>query len=383
VKRAQLQAPRKDFEVLNIKIGESIEDYFSRTLAIANKMNSHGENLTQGTIVEKILRSLTPRFNYVVCSIEESNDVTTMTVDELQSSLLVHEQRMKSQKDEEQVLKVTNGGRGYGIGENFYGRGRGRGRSRGGKGAKFNRDLVECYKCHKLGQFQSDCPSWEEDNANYAQFDEEEKILLMAQETKTKDLQESDARNELWFLDSGCSNHMVGNRNWLFDYDDTFKDSVKLGDDSKMDVVGKGNLKLHIEGYTQVFTNVYYLPGLKNNLLSIGQLQQKNLTVIFKNDTCKVFHEEKGLIMATHMTLNRMFVIKAPVNWFVHILMAISMIMKLMTLITVKLVKAVTVKLSSAQVKILSHIMKQLNMMYGDKLWTLKLQLLKATIHGS
>ncbi|MCI08289.1 retrovirus-related Pol polyprotein from transposon TNT 1-94, partial [Trifolium medium] len=195
-------------------------------LAIANKMNSHGENLTQGTIVEKILRSLTSRFNYVVCSIEESNDVTTMTVDELQRSLLVHEQRMKSQKDEEQVLKVTNGGIGYGRGENSYGRGRGRGRGRGGRGAKFNRDLVECYKCHKLGHFQSDCPSWEEDNANYAQFDEEEEILLMAQETKTKDLQESDARNELWFLDSGCSNHMVGNRNWLFDYDDTFKDSV-------------------------------------------------------------------------------------------------------------------------------------------------------------
>ncbi|PNX83385.1 retrovirus-related Pol polyprotein from transposon TNT 1-94 [Trifolium pratense] len=130
VKRAQLQALRKEFEILNMKIGESIEEYFSRTLSIANKMSSHGETVTQSMLVEKILRSLTSRFNYVACSIEESNDTTTMTVDELQSSLLVQEQRMKSQKEEqEQILKVSHGGRGYsGRGDNSYGRGRGRGR---------------------------------------------------------------------------------------------------------------------------------------------------------------------------------------------------------------------------------------------------------------
>ncbi|PNX70798.1 copia-type polyprotein, partial [Trifolium pratense] len=61
----------------------------------------------------------------------------------------------------------------------------------------------------------------------------------MAQETKLSETQESDAKNELWFLDSGCSNHMVGNKDWLFKYDSTFKDSVKLGDDSKMTVEGK------------------------------------------------------------------------------------------------------------------------------------------------
>ncbi|CAJ2663111.1 unnamed protein product [Trifolium pratense] len=113
-----------------MKIGESIEEYFSRTLSIANKMSSHGETVTQSMLVEKILRSLTSRFNYVACSIEESNDTTTVTVDELHSSLLVQEQRMKSQKEEqEQILKVSHGGRGYsGSGDNSYGRGRGRGR---------------------------------------------------------------------------------------------------------------------------------------------------------------------------------------------------------------------------------------------------------------
>ncbi|MCI36985.1 retrovirus-related Pol polyprotein from transposon TNT 1-94, partial [Trifolium medium] len=93
--------------------------YFSRTLAIANKMTSHGERMEKVTVVEKILRSMPAKFNYMVCSIEESNDVTALSIDELQSSLIVHEQRMKSQTHgrDEQGLKVSNGGIGYGRGK--------------------------------------------------------------------------------------------------------------------------------------------------------------------------------------------------------------------------------------------------------------------------
>ena len=61
-------------------------------------MQVHGESMKQNVIVEKNLRSMTSKFNYVVCSIEESNDSSTMSIDELQSSLLVHEQRMQGQK---------------------------------------------------------------------------------------------------------------------------------------------------------------------------------------------------------------------------------------------------------------------------------------------
>jgi len=107
-----------------MKEGESVNAYFARTLTIANKMKVNGENKGDVAIVEKILRSLTPKFDYVVCSIEESKDTDTLTIDELQSSLLVHEQRMSYHIEEEHTLKITyvtqSGGR-------VRGRGRGRG----------------------------------------------------------------------------------------------------------------------------------------------------------------------------------------------------------------------------------------------------------------
>jgi hypothetical protein len=53
VKRAQLQALRREFEVLGMKDGEKVDEYFSRTLSIANKMKAHGERMDQLLIVEK------------------------------------------------------------------------------------------------------------------------------------------------------------------------------------------------------------------------------------------------------------------------------------------------------------------------------------------
>jgi hypothetical protein len=80
-----------------MKIVEIITNYFARVMTVANKMRVYGEIMTDVTIYEKILRSLTDKFNYIVCSIEESRNLDAITIDKLQSSLTVHEKKI-SQK---------------------------------------------------------------------------------------------------------------------------------------------------------------------------------------------------------------------------------------------------------------------------------------------
>jgi RNase H-fold protein (predicted Holliday junction resolvase) len=104
VKKSLLNTLRRDFEILQMKQSESITEYFAKVTSVANQMRSNGEIMPDTKVVEKVLRTLTERFTYVVVSIEESKDVSSMTVDELQSSLVVHEakfKRLEKDKNEE------------------------------------------------------------------------------------------------------------------------------------------------------------------------------------------------------------------------------------------------------------------------------------------
>jgi len=82
-KRQQLQALCSKFETPRMKLSESVTDYFSQTMAIVNKMCIHGDKTDDVVVVEKILRSMTPNFNFVVCSIEEAHVVQELSIDEL------------------------------------------------------------------------------------------------------------------------------------------------------------------------------------------------------------------------------------------------------------------------------------------------------------
>lgn len=133
-------------------------------------------------------------------------------------------------------------------------------------------------------------------------FDEEEELLLMAHAEIGGTEGES-----IWFLDSGCSNHMTGDKSWFVELDENFRHFVRLGNNSRMEVQGKGSVRFEVEGIIQTISNVYYVPNLNNNLLSIGQLQEKQLVFIIKEGACRIYHRQRGLIVDTPMTANRMF----------------------------------------------------------------------------
>ncbi|GKC06953.1 retrovirus-related pol polyprotein from transposon TNT 1-94 [Tanacetum coccineum] len=85
------------------------------------------------------------------------------------------------------------------------------------------------------------------------------------------------------------------------------RETVMLGDDRSINVMGKGTIRLLVNGFIQVITSVFYVPGLQNNLLSSGQLMEKGLEILKRGGACKIYHPEKGLILEIPMAKNMMF----------------------------------------------------------------------------
>ena len=93
-------------------------------------MRSHGETVEERRIVEKVFRSLPSRFDVIVRTIEETKDISKFTVDELNASLMTHEQILgkttnSSLKHAFKTQKSFGRGKGQGRG-NYKGKGRGR-----------------------------------------------------------------------------------------------------------------------------------------------------------------------------------------------------------------------------------------------------------------
>ena len=82
-----------------MKEGETIKDYSSRVIKLVNELKSNGESITDQRVIEKMLVSLFENFDTVVTVIEESKDLTQLSISELIVSLQIHEDRMSRRNE--------------------------------------------------------------------------------------------------------------------------------------------------------------------------------------------------------------------------------------------------------------------------------------------
>ncbi|GJY32508.1 retrovirus-related pol polyprotein from transposon TNT 1-94, partial [Tanacetum coccineum] len=88
----------------------------------------------------------------------------------------------------------------------------------------------------------------------------------------------------LWYLDSGCSKHMTGDRSRLRNFIKKFIGTVRFGNDHFGAIMGYGD---YVIG-DSVISRVYYVEGLGHNLFSVGQFCDSDLEVAFRKHSCYV-----------------------------------------------------------------------------------------------
>ena len=77
-------------------------------------------------------------------------------------------------------------------------------------------------------------------------------------------------KNKVWFLNSGCTNHMTNNKNIFLDIDITINSQVKMGNGDLVNVKRKDTVGIQTKVGTNYIREVLVL-ALEQNLLSVGQ----------------------------------------------------------------------------------------------------------------
>lgn len=112
----------------------------------------------------------------------------------------------------------------------------------------------------------------------------------------------------MWYLDTGCSNHMCGDKKTFSDLDESFRNIVKFGENSTVSIMGKGRVTIQTKGKSShTISNVLFVLDLKTDLLSVGQLQEEGYEISIKDGVCQIQDPKLGLIGQVNMMANCMF----------------------------------------------------------------------------
>ncbi|XP_019433840.1 PREDICTED: uncharacterized protein LOC109340575 [Lupinus angustifolius] len=312
---------------------------------------------TEGTTCSGENSQNHPKFDHIVAAIEEAKDLDNLTIDELQGSLEVHEQRFMERqiyRQADHALSAQFKKKG-GLGQNDRFRrdkakwqcgrrfetensklglnsqqktnssnqGNGGAVSRAKKGSsqvvgmyKKDKSKIQCFNYRNWEHFASECKErrviqTKEAEAKLAKDEEsDEEVLLMAKSIDScQEISKSDSallmvtnqqeqNSSSWYLDSGCSNHMTGNKEWFVTLDNSVETRIKFAYDSiiKAEGIGKVMIKKK-DGSISYISSVLYVPRMKSNLLSLGQLLEKGYKMRLEEKMLKVFNKKGVLVL--------------------------------------------------------------------------------------
>lgn len=105
-------------------------------------------------------------------------------------------------------------------------------------------------------------------------------VFLNKQNVLPEKYETNTGGEDVWYLDNGASNHMTGDRRYFSMLDNTITGKVRSGDDSRIDIKGKGTISLtDMNGDSRKMTDVYFIPYLKSNIISLRQATEAGFDI--------------------------------------------------------------------------------------------------------
>uniref|UniRef100_A0ACD5Z1Q6 Uncharacterized protein n=1 Tax=Avena sativa TaxID=4498 RepID=A0ACD5Z1Q6_AVESA len=117
-----------------------------------------------------------------------------------------------------------------------------------------------------------------------------------------------------WCLDTGATHHMTGRREFFAELDPSVRGSVKFGDASAVEIKGVGSIIFTAKTREhRLLTSVYYIPALRNSIISLGQLDENGSSVLIKHGILRIWDRHGRLLAKVTRGANRLYVLNVQV----------------------------------------------------------------------
>lgn len=248
---------------------DSVAQHVAKIENMARQLKDVGEELSEVMIIAKILGTLPSKFNALVTTWDNVSE-WDQKKEVLVERLIKEESRLTTIDETSNALaaiKVQDGS------TNSKDNASHKNRNSDKMSGKNKRKEFTCHNCGKKGHYGRNCykrPENDKDNKksrrkmNSDDSKNLEAFLVSEPNCYTRILN-SDVK-DVWILDSGASKHMSFRPEWFIDLDESYRETVSLGDESICKVMGRGTILI------KRLVNNVWLDGKLENVLYIPSL---------------------------------------------------------------------------------------------------------------
>ena len=109
VNEAKIQTLKIEFEIMNMKKSETIDDYAARLTEVVNKIRTFGDKFEEAYLVKKFLCSVPPKFLHIASAIEQFANLKVMTMEEVIGRLKAYKEQIGGNKENAEHVLLTRG----------------------------------------------------------------------------------------------------------------------------------------------------------------------------------------------------------------------------------------------------------------------------------
>jgi len=293
---------KAQFDALKKLDTETMQEWFGRVQTAADRVKNTGGTCNQDDVHLKILGGLPEELRPLVMVLEA---LPNLSLEEMQARLLHEELRRPAGASSagDSALMGRHGGRG--------------GKAAGGNKREDSTDKQQtkkltCFYCGKVGHKAEKCWKKQRDERKKRSGDSSSNSAGNASAASESVFVTggNSVGAEKWYLDSGATRHMTREKSWFSDFQELPACPVYIGNGKALDCVGMGSIPcaMLVDGEIKdgKLKDVWYVPELSTNLLSVSCLTANGWTVDFAEQRCTI-RSAAGAVAARAVKENNMY----------------------------------------------------------------------------